>query len=947
MKKILFSAIVLAGMVASCTNEEFENLNSNDVVKNRTQINLTLTGENAETRFIPNGLNLGYENSDGLGAVLVDNGVKDNGGGTNVVDWDIAASHVGNNKWTWNESKSTFTTQGTTSIGAWMFYSRYNSDMTTNRNGVEYTFPQIQEYAQDFEWIANNNVNFVVSPIYRVDGFEGESVEIPVKQASINSYVKLNLQLPTTVNQVQKIVLTATDATGSDVKFPTKGRIDNTKMPVANMLTDTDNPSYDVNYALPGSLPSTVAERKEEESTRAYAELVNQRGSVSDIDLATAEDNDLSSKFKVITEAVGNTTADFLVLDCVSDHTNQKADGVAVTNGNFMSYMAIPAGIYKSITLYVYTDKGIYKKEIAERDAALDGSDPEKLAVGKKNIVLKRQTRVNLANLTKRASDVEDAVIKVEDAISADDVATALGGVVITKTADLIAAIEGATAKTIKFLVVNQPEQNLGADTPVPAHESIINKAVADAVLAKWTDARTAVTLEFTNQRMTVEGEEEPFDLVGMKFTKGATLTSGKVNLAERISFGDSDAKFIVKSGATANFTKGNSTGVQSFAITSNSEIENNGTVNFVGYADITTLTNNGTVTVGTSEVAAGLKTATITNNSSFTVVNKGEWETGALTNAASASISNSGSVDVTGASTNSGSINNNTDAVINVVNTFTNSGAIKNDVKAKIISGKAGAGTTGCLINNNTVTNYGEMYCLNGNHTITNIGTITAIDNEENGTKTSVSRTYITENSSVDESAVAANDAVTRGEIKISHRDIDMTVAKKAFQGRISWVVPSDMPALTHNDEDKFNMIYLNASCDLSDYTNAAVNHIKYVTVNKDATLPKVTLASPLIEFVANEDVTLRVDKKAIAILNIAEGKTLTVPTNNIVGVYDVTEPAVVKALAEIVNKGTMLVGGKCFSSIVTYPVTGVFASGSGNADEAYFWNQSANTYN
>lgn len=945
MKKILFSAIVLAGMVASCTNEEFENLNSNDVVKNRTQINLTLTGENAETRFIPNGLNLGYENSDGLGAVLVDKGVKDKNG-TNVVDWDIVASHVGNNKWTWNESKSTFTTNGTTSIGAWMFYSRYNSDMTTNRNGVEYTFPQIQEYAQDFEWIANNNVNFVVSPIYRVDGFEGENVEIPVKQASINSYVKLNLQLPTTVSQVQKIVLTAKDAGGSDVKFPTKGRIDNTKMPVANMLTDTENPSYDVNYALPGSLPSTVAERKEKESARAYAQLVNQRGSDYDIDLAEAEDAGLASSFSVITKAVGDNTAGFLVLDCVSDHTNQKANGVTVTDGKFMSYMAIPAGIYKSITLYVYTDKGIYKKEIAERDAAIDGSAPDKLPAGKKSIVLKRQTRVNLANLTKRVSEVEDAVIKVEETKTAAEVAADLGGVVITKTADLIAAIEGATDKSINFLVVNQPIQNLGTDTPVPAHESIINKAVAGAVLTKWAaDARTNVTLNFLNQRMIIEGEEEPFDLVGMKFTKGATLISGKVNLAERISFENNDDKFIVNSGATANFTKGTNASAQSFAVTSNSEIENNGIVNFVGYADITTLTNNGTVTVGTSEVAAGLKTTTITNNSTFTV-NKGEWETGALTNATSASISNSGSVDVTGASTNSGSINNDTDAVINVVNTFTNSGTITNDVKAKIISGKAGAGTTGNLINNKTVTNYGEMYCLNGNHTIKNVGTIKAIDKEENGTKISISRTYITENSSVDESSVAANGDVTRGEIKISHRDIDMTVAKKAFQGRISWLVPSNMSALTHNSEDKFNMIYLDASCDLSDYTNANVNHIKYVTVNENATLPKVTLTSPLIEFVANEDVTLRVDKKAIAILNIAEGKTLTVPTNNIVGVYDVEETDVVKAFADIVNKGTMLVGGKCFSSITGYP-SGVFASGSGNVDEAYFWSQTANTYN
>ena len=101
--------------------------------------------------------------------------------------------------------------------------------------------------------------------------------------------------------------------------------------------------------------------------------------------------------------------------------------------------------------------------------------------------MLKRQTRVNLANLTKRASEVEDAVIKVEEAKTATD----LGGVVITKTADLIAAIEGATDKSIDFLVVNQPIQNLGADTPVPAHESIINKAVAGAVLTKWADART------------------------------------------------------------------------------------------------------------------------------------------------------------------------------------------------------------------------------------------------------------------------------------------------------------------------------------------------------------------------------------------------------------------------------------------------------------------------
>lgn len=70
-------------------------------------------------------------------------------------------------------------------------------------------------------------------------------------------------------------------------------------MPVANMLTDTENLSYDAAYALPGNLPSTVAERKEEESARAYAELVNKRGSNYDIDLATENDANLNSNSRL------------------------------------------------------------------------------------------------------------------------------------------------------------------------------------------------------------------------------------------------------------------------------------------------------------------------------------------------------------------------------------------------------------------------------------------------------------------------------------------------------------------------------------------------------------------------------------------------------------------------------------------------------------------------
>lgn len=650
MKRILFSMVVLAGAMASCTNEAFETAgnNVNDASKARTQLDLVLQNGNAETRFTTStGEDFGYVATDVLGAVLVDNGVQTNASGESVVDWTIADSHVGNNKWTYTAGKG-FATEGTTSIGAWLFYSRYNKEMTQTRNGVEYTFPQIQEYAEDLTWAANNNVNFVVSPIYRIDGYEGERIDLPVNQAPIHTHLKLNLQFPTGVGEVQKIVLTAKDATGAAVDFPTKGRIINTKLPVANLLS-TGTTSYDPAYELPTHALHSRSQCIAEECGRAYNQLVNS-GTYA-IDLATVTDATLPSVFTDITEAVGNNKVPFLVLDCVENHGNEKAPGVAVVDNKFTSYMVVPAGIYQSITLYVYTDKGIYKKTVDERDAAVASTDPDKLAADKKNILLRRYRRVNLANVaagTSEANGFNDLLkITASDLTNAATVASELGGVVITKTADLIAAIEGATQKTVNFLVVNQKEQNLGADAAIPAHNSIINKAVADAVLKKWSDARTNVTLTFLNQNMTVEGEAEAYDLVGMTFLKGATLTKGSVNVAERIHFGNDAIK--INSGATANFTAGtSSSSEQNFAVAGEqSTIINDGTVNFQGYAKIDKVENatGAAINIGTETKAAGLTIGDSFVNRNVVNVTKGYWNTGALTN--SGTVNNSATIDL------------------------------------------------------------------------------------------------------------------------------------------------------------------------------------------------------------------------------------------------------------------------------------------------------------
>ena len=70
-------------------------------------------------------------------------------------------------------------------------------------------------------------------------------------------------------------------------------------------------------------------------------------------------------------------------------------------------------------------------------------------------------------------------------------------------------------------------------------------------------------------------------------------------------------------------------------------------------------------------------------------------------------------------------------------------------------------------------------------------------------------------------------------------------------------------------------------------------------------------------------------------------QDKEVSVPTGNILGAYTYEVVGVIKEFAKIDNAGTLLVGGKFYSETITdYPDSGIFASGSGNNAEAYFWN-------
>lgn len=965
MKKIFFSAVLLASVLYSCSDDDFGTRSNVEMNNGRPQINLTLSDGSELTRMTSTGTSFTFTTNDKLGAVLVDSGVVLNGT-TSIVNWNISNSHVGNNQWNWVNGQ--FVTEGTTSIGAWLFYSRYNSDMSINRNGVEYTFPQIQEYSSDYKWLANNNVNFVVSPIYRIDGYEGEEINIPVYQSSIHSNVKLNLQLPSAVKQVQKIVLTATNAVGDPVKFTTKGRILNEKLceanAVANMLQNTGNASYNAAYHLPHIVGNTTAEDIEDESLRAYRCLTNSSSGANAVDFENDDDNTLVNKYTEITAPIN--TVDFLVLDCVENHENEAADGVAVANGKFTSYMLIPAGVYKTITLYVYTDNGIYKKVVNRRDMAVK-EDESTLGTDKKSILLRRHTRVNLANIVKPASSVEDDAIEIVsgDLRTADDVATELGGVIVTKTADLIAAIQGSKNKAIKFQVVNQAELNYGyGDPAVPEHSTLINKAVADAVLAKWSDARTNVNLTFTNSKMKIEGETTPYDLVAMTFNNGCELTKGSVNVAEHVYFGAGTNSFDIKSGATAYFTKGTSLNPVSYNFGSElSTVNNYGNAYFTGYGQLGRIENKngGIVNVDKNLIVEQLKNYESINikenEGQFTITS--DWENVGTENYVyyNGTVTNNNEVVIRGEGTNGGTFINNKE--VEVFGKFTNissADVINNNKDATFIAQIGGEVTNNM---GGEVTNFGELYCIiegAKRGQISNYGTITA----EGG-----ALTYITYNQEENQSATDLEqndiDKTKIGRIILKERGSNMSVSTANRQGIIEYTIPAGTGKWIPDEGDKFNKLIINYEIENNSISNpidlTALNSVsskgitKVISVEIDGeNYVKFANNQKLKELIIKDKVNVLGQQVSTAILRVMSGAKLTIPTNNVFGVYgftDGTGNAVSEENLVISNKdATILVGGRFYTS-EPQSITegnGEFASGAGT--EAYIFESETDSW-
>lgn len=881
--KYLINSLIAAALLAGCSNEDLlVTDNSSNATLKRPTIDVSFGVDDDATRMV-GGSSIEFESEDKIGAVLVDYDY------TNPDTYfEVKEGHVGNNRFYYNDNATSkkFETDGVMVKGSWLFYLQYNSKMTTSRNGVQFDLPVIQKYAKDYSEIAKND--FRISPVVNLLGQEdGHFDNFNLPLVSVYTYANIVMKFPEAVT-VQKIVVkpTTTDLQ-TYVPFAKTYTIQNRQTPQAKL---NEKAAYETDQDVLDQAKAKLQNVKSDGSTIPY------------------DKSSLTSDFKDILKA-GTEKQQLIALDCL-DNTEQSTD--------FQARMLIPAGKYANISLYAYTDKGVYKYDVKNSYVA------KKNAVDQQDdFYLRRQYNVSLHKIDTKSTDEGDAYLNMTETKSNADLQTSTetDGTVVISQKDLVAVINGINSNDVAKIRV------LGDNV-------IINQEVMDALTAKVKEL-SSVSLEFAEGDgiITIEGNESsgtPLNLHNIKFNGGAKLTRGYANVGEDIII-PSNQSFTVNAGTTLTFKTDDGTYIG--IINNGNVIFDNDNDNVIAVAAIRS--NLGNITINSPvQITYQLVNSSDVNATGNIMVNTDGILTlnAAATSTNNGAITNNGVIELTkGNFDNFGDISNN--KTINISTALNNSGSITNAGLLLVKGGTSGAEAK--LDNSGTITNSGDMYCHDGENSISNTGSIYAEDG---------STTYITTNSKEKEyTVVSTNNSLNKmGEIFCATKNVDVSVTTSENQGYISYTVPTTVTTLVKEQGDKFNKVYLNGSCDLQH------DAVYYVVVNKEAENPIVTLgkAKGYQEITFNADATIYSDpeyKNSVGKLTVANGVRVKIPTENAIGVYDVVNGIASKTNAEIYNSGTILVGGNFWSKLALTDnkgTNGIFASGDGSTT-AFHWEE------
>lgn len=960
--KLLFGSLLLAGALTACSKDELSVVDIPSTAAERTQINLTL-GNGAETRMgvDENGAPI-FTKNDVLGAVMVDGGYS--AGEWQNVNWDVVAGHAGNNKWAFNGEK--FVTEGTTSVGNWLFYTKYNAAMTTSRDGVKFSFPQIQDGGvSDLSMIENNNINFKISPVLAIDGYEGEALNIELGYNSVYNYLQLNLdfaQTGKTVEKVQKILVKAKKK-GADYQFPAEYRVVNEELPYAKLSKNADAPAGIKVKDWDNDNDIDVCDQN-----FAIAEAVaNFTGRTTVGGLKDKFYWEFLTDIKYV-EKVGNKAYDYLVVDCDANHSDEAttAGGAAVANNKYSTIMLMPAGLYSEITLTIYTDKGVFEKVVSYRNSYRENL-PNSGPLKKGGIYLRPNVVTSLSNVERvgsATSIVEDKDYAAEyDYLAVKELSAEEN--VITKTADLVNFISGIQAKgTYNVNILTQAQ--VGGENPVnddnafDAHSlMVINADVMAAIKAKEEALEGDIQLVFKSASETslkILGgatEAERLDIHDMSFLADNNIKSAEVEGYVKVTSNIVADQFNVNGNTEISSEDSD---IENVAVATDAVLTINKKSNYAS------LVNKGNVTVTDAKVSI----SEINNES--TITNDGDVTCETVYNAEDATITNNGVFTQTETDTeseNDGTFANN--GIFNIWGEFVNNSVMTNAVKAQILVNRTDATRSQYASFTNsaegTITNYGEIYTTQQNdsnsNVITNLGLIEA---------KAGSTTYITFNSKFDEKKVPTNAATqVMGTVKMDERKPDLKITAGSQQGYKEYtVVDSDLVAgvLEAKTGDLFNKVILSSATTLSE---EVAEYVNFVVTSADLTLPEETTLLQEVTFNENAVLTAPVNEPAnlcsvICNFTVADGKRVRIPVGS--NVYCVSKSGLTyqsksgyqtktyeadhsmavahnkctksATIAKFENFGEILVGGRVYAEMTLEQAkktstNGVFSGGDG----------------
>ena len=597
--KYILSALCLPALFAACTNDDFLNESANGSSSDASTVKLTVaatygTGDEANTKMVNKDGTFWWENTDILGAVLL------KGTGSSIDD-AFSTQNKFTNTLTEPSLEADFTTASTTVVGEYMFYYPYSEKYTNDLTGAKYSLPEPQFYDPNGEKMMENN--FMISPRINLNGHESNELTLPLTMRSIYAYGELYLKLgdvlkiesdPLTTSLPSVNVQKITIAYNTNSEVYKDGMIDMSAVPEVNLtaeklkaLREGDNENY--------------KGKTDEELTRILLQE-------ADAELTQADANYEKNPLELTT---GTDYINLVSISCVDE---ENPDGIVVSKtAPFHTRVLLPTVSSAKITVSVYTNVGVYSKEITDAK-------------------FKASHTVNLAD-PNRATSVEADAFTMDEFKSVDEISP-------VNVADFIAAVKQYQGTTPLKVTLGNFDLTPEAIAAIPENVSIeLQNAASFAgdMTLKNIKLAAGVTNKVKSGVVTLESvsfqSNSEFDIEGGELVVAGTaegnqaiynVEGGKLTINNVAENGDANKTTVWRINANAGTVEVNTPLNLSngFSVEKDVVVTNNSTINRINKIEKGgKLVNNGTVTVGNNEGTIDNNANTFTvRNSSLTV---------------------------------------------------------------------------------------------------------------------------------------------------------------------------------------------------------------------------------------------------------------------------------------------------------------------------------------